>query len=94
MSAGLVIAGMVLRAVFILLLVVIAVRVSAPQSEYVWLAYDTPGDLVRILLGLLFCAVVVIPLFRLPKDQGAARSWFFFSLAAVPFALICAIYLL
>lgn len=76
-----------------LLLAVIAVRVSAPQNEYIWEAYDTPSDLVRILLGLLFCAVIIVPLFTPPKDPGAYRTWFFFSLAAVPFALICAIYL-
>lgn len=89
----LLVAGLILRAIFVLLLVVIAVRVSAPQNEYVWFAYDAPGDLVRILLGVLFCGIVVIPLFRLPKDNGAARTWFFFSLAAVPFALICLVYL-
>ena len=45
------IVGLLLRAVFLVALVVVAIRVSAPQSETVWSAYETPGDLIRLVLG-------------------------------------------
>ena len=41
------IASTVLRAIFIFTLVAIAVRVSLPQSETIWTAYETPTDLIR-----------------------------------------------
>lgn len=82
-------AGMVLRAVFIACMLVITVRVSMPQNETIWTAYDTAGDLVRLVLGLAVCSWIVMQLFRLPRDAQSYRTWFNFGLAAVPFALIC-----
>jgi hypothetical protein len=39
--------AIVLRAAFIGLLMVLILRVSQPQSETVWSAYETTGDMVR-----------------------------------------------
>jgi hypothetical protein len=82
-------AGTTLRLVFIACLIAITVRVAMPQNETIWTVYDTPGDLVRLALGLAVCIWVVVQLFRMPKDAHAYRTWLFFGLAAVPFALIC-----
>ncbi len=87
--ASLRIAGMVVRAVFIVCLLAITARVSMPQSETIWTAYDTPGDLVRLALGFAVCLWVVVQFFKAPKDAQAYRTWLYFGLAAVPFALIC-----
>ena len=87
--AGLRIAGTVLRAVFIACLLAITVRVSMPQSETIWTAYETPGDLIRMALGFVVCLGIVIQLFLAPKDAQAYRTWLYLGLAAVPFALIC-----
>jgi TRAP-type C4-dicarboxylate transport system permease small subunit len=87
------VAGAILRALFIGALVVVTVRVSAPQSETIWSAYETPGDLIRLALGFGVCLWIVVHLFMLPKDPEAYRTWLYLGLAVVPFAVLCAIYL-
>lgn len=83
------IAGIVLRTVFIISLLVVILHVSMPQNETIWTAYETPGDLIRIALGLVACAWIATQLFAMPKDVQAHRIWLYLGLAAVPFALIC-----
>lgn len=87
--AGLRIAGLVLRTVFIVALLLITISVSLPQNETIWTAYDTPADLVRLALGLGVCVWVAIQLFRVPRDADGYRTWIYLGLAAVPFAVIC-----
>jgi len=88
-SLRLKIAALALRTAFILTLVVMAARVSVPQSEHLWNVYETPGDMIRLALGLVFCVWVLWHMFRRPKDAEGYRTWLYFCLAAVPFALIC-----
>ena len=88
---GLRIAALVLRAVFIGILIVLVARVSSPQSETIWSAYDTPGDLIRVVLGLVACLWLLYSAFSLPKDDEAHRSWIYISLFAGPLALACVI---
>lgn len=83
--------ALVLRAALIVILVALTARVSLPQNEKIWSVYETPGDLVRLALGALFCIWVAIHLFSPPKDAEAYRTWIYLSLVAVPFALICLI---
>jgi hypothetical protein len=85
---GLRVVGSVLRIAFIASLLAITVRVALPQSETIWTAYDTPGDLVRLALGFAVCLWIAVQLFRAPTDRDAYRTWVYFGLAAVPFALI------
>ena len=85
------IAGIVLRALFIGILIVVTARVASPQTERFWSAYETPGDLVRITLGLSVCLWLAVHVFILPKDAEAFRTWFFLGLAILPLALLCAI---
>jgi hypothetical protein len=82
-------AGSVLRVLFIAFLLAITVRVAMPQNETIWTAYDTPGDLIRLVLGLAVCAWVAIQLFRVPTDVQSHRTWVYFGVAAVPFAALC-----
>jgi TRAP-type C4-dicarboxylate transport system permease small subunit len=88
-SIGLRIAATVLRVVFIIALVVLTLRVSMPQNETIWTAYDTPSDLVRLILGVVVCVWLLIQLFFAPKDVHAYRTWLYLGLVAVPFVLIC-----
>jgi len=90
-STGVRLAALVLRALLIGILVVVMVHVSSPQSETIWSAYETPGDLVRLALGLIACLWILFHFFKLPKDATAHRTWIYLGLVAVPFALICAI---
>jgi TRAP-type C4-dicarboxylate transport system permease small subunit len=82
------IAATVLRTLFIGVLLVLTLRVSLPQNETIWTAYDTPADLVRLILGVGVCAWLVYQLFQLPRDGDSSRTWFYLGLVAVPFALI------
>jgi hypothetical protein len=88
-STGLRIAATVLRMAFIGALALITFRVSMPQNETIWTAYDTPNDLVRLLLGLAACIWLVVQFFKGPRDAGGYRTWFYLGLVAVPFAWIC-----
>lgn len=88
-STGLRITAIVLRTTFICTLVLLTLRVCMPQSETLWSAYETPGDLVRLVLGLGVCIWLVVQLFRGPSDTNGYRTWLYLGLAAVPFGLIC-----
>jgi hypothetical protein len=81
--------AIILRAAFILILAVLTIRVSMPQNETIWTAYDTTGDLVRFLLGLAVCLWLGFQLFQGPSDASGYRTWLYLGLVAVPFALIC-----
>lgn len=85
------VAGKILRALFILILIVITARVAGPQNESLRSIYETPSDLVRLLLGLAVCIWLAIHLFIVPKDQGAYRTWFYLGIALLPLAIITAI---
>jgi hypothetical protein len=85
------IAAIVLRTIFIVTLLALTVRVSLPQSETIWTAYETPADLLRFCLGLALCLWLGFQLFHGPNDAQAFRTWFYLGLGAVPFAIICLI---
>ena len=89
--AGLRIAAIVLRTLFIAVLVLITFRVSRPQNETIWTAYDTPSDMVLMLLGFGVAVWLVVQLFRGPRDDEGYRTWFYLGLVAVPFSVICLI---
>ena len=82
-----------LRTLFIIALIVLTYRVSLPQSETISTAYDTPNDLIRLLLGLGICLWLIVQMFRLPRDVAGLRTWFYVGLGALPFALICLAYI-
>ena len=90
-SAGVRITGLLLRSIFILSLLAVIVRVSMPQNETIWTAYDTPADLVRMALGFAVCVWIAVHLFMLPKDVRALRTWLYLGLVGTPFALVCAV---
>jgi hypothetical protein len=81
--------GVLLRTIFIACLVVVIFHVSMPQSSTIWTAYEAPGDLIRLMLGLAVGIWIGIQLFIIPKDAGAYRTWLYLGLAAVPFLVIC-----
>jgi hypothetical protein len=87
--AGLRVAGLGLRALFMACLLVLTLRVSMPQNETIWTIYDTPGDVVRLALGLAVCIGILVQLFRVPADAQSYRTWIYLGAAAVPFTLIC-----
>jgi hypothetical protein len=90
--AGLRIAAVVLRTVFIVTLVLLVLSVSMPQNETIWTIYDTPLDVIRLLLGIGVCIWLVVQLFEGPRDLHGYRTWLYLGLAAVPFALLILAY--
>ena len=81
--------GIVFRSIFMIVLVVVAARVSAPQHiGSSWLDIRS-GDLIRAIVGFGFCLWVLVHLFILPKDAGGYRTWTYLGTALVPLALIC-----
>jgi hypothetical protein len=88
---GIKMAGLTVRSLFILLFAVLTVRVASPQIETLSTLFDTPGDLVRVALGLAVCIWCVVNLFILPKDVGAYRTWLYLGAAVLPLSLLCAI---
>ncbi len=69
-------AATLLRIAFIALLLVVTVRVSLPQSETIWTAYDTPGDLIRMVLGFVVCLWIAFQFFLAPRDATAIAPGF------------------
>ncbi len=90
-SDGLRITATILRIAFIGLLLVLTLRVSMPQNETIWTAYDTPADLIRLTLGLAVCIWLGFQLFYGPRDAHGYRTWLYLGVVAVPFVLICLI---
>lgn len=85
--------GKLFRAIFLIGLIAVTLRVSLPQSETLWTIYDEPGDVVRFGLGLGVCLWLAVHLFKVPKESNAFQTWFYFGLAGVPFVIICAAFL-
>ena len=87
---GIWLAGLTSRTLFIAILAVATIRVASPQTERIWSAYETPGDLIRMLLGFALCLWLVVHLFIVPKDAEGYRTWMYLS-PLVPLALFCTI---
>jgi hypothetical protein len=88
---GIKLGGLIVRSVFILVLAGLTARVASPQIETLSTLLDTPGDLVRVALGLAVCIWCIVNLFILPKDVGAYRTWLYLGVAVLPLSLLCAI---
>jgi hypothetical protein len=82
-------ASFILRTIFLVSLLIVTIHVSAPQSSTIWTVFETPGDLIRLALGIAVCLGIAIQVFIAPKDAHAHRTWIYLGLAMVPFTLIC-----
>ena len=89
-SASVWFGGVAVRTLFLIVLTVITARVASPQMEHFSSLYETPGDLIRVLLGFGVCAWFIVNLFILPKDAGAYRTWMYLGVTVLPLALLCA----
>jgi hypothetical protein len=85
------IGGVAVRTLFLMMLTVITARVAGPQMEHLTSIYETPSDLIRVLMGVGVCAWFIVNLFILPKDPGAYRTWMYIGIAILPLSLLCAV---
>jgi hypothetical protein len=88
-SLALRVAATILRTIFICIVVLITFIVSMPQNETLWTVYDTPLDVIRLLLGIAVCVWLAVQLFKGPVDAHGYRTWLYLGLVAIPFAAIC-----
>lgn len=84
-------AGLAVRTIFIALLIIITARVASPQLEHIWSIWETPGDLVRVLLGFAVCVWLAVHVFIVPKDPAGYRTWLYLGLAILPLSILCAV---
>jgi hypothetical protein len=89
-SAGIWFGGVLVRTLFLIVLTAITARVASPQMEHLTSLQETPGDLIRVLLGFGVCAWFIVNLFILPKDPGAYQTWMYLGVTVLPLALLCA----
>jgi hypothetical protein len=82
--------GVAVRTLFLIVLTILTARVASPQIERLSSIYETPGDLVRVLMGVAVCSWFIVNLFILPKDAGAYRTWMYLGLAVLPLSVLCA----
>ena len=83
--------GVAVRTLFLIVLTLITARVASPQVEHLTSIYETPGDLIRVLIGVGICAWFVVNLFKLPKDPGAYQTWVYIGIALLPLSVLCAV---
>jgi hypothetical protein len=84
------IGGTAVRTLFLIILAVVTARVASPQIENIWSIFETPGDLIRVALGLVVCVWLLANLFILPKDPGAYRTWLYLGITVLPLSALCA----
>jgi hypothetical protein len=82
--------GVAVRTLFLIVLTILTARVASPQIERLSSLYETPGDLIRVVMGLGVCSWFIVNLFILPKDAGAYRTWMYLGLAVLPLSVLCA----
>lgn len=90
-SPGTKLAGNVVRVLFMCALLGVIALVARPQSETIWTAYETPADLVRLVLGIAAGIWIVVHLFIPPRDPAAYRTWIYLGLVLLPLAAIYAV---
>jgi len=83
--------GLILRTLFLVIVVTVTARVATPQNETLLSAYDTPADLLRIVLGAVVCGFVIIQIFRYSRNSEDMRKWVPIGVALLPLALLCAV---
>jgi hypothetical protein len=88
-SPGVILGGLALRTLFIIALAVLTARVASPQLEKLRSVFETPDDLIRVVLGFAICTWCVVHIFILPKDAEAYRVWLYLGLAILPLSLLC-----
>ena len=83
--------GVAVRTIFIAILIVITARVASPQIEHIWSLWETPGDVIRVALGVAVCGWLLVHIFILPKDPAGYRTWLYLGLAILPLSVLCAV---
>ena len=90
LPVGVRLGGIAVRTLFLIILAVLTARVASPQVESFRSLFDTPDDVIRVVLGFLLCAWFIVNLFIPPRDAEAYRTWMYLGPAILPLLLLCA----
>jgi hypothetical protein len=88
---GVRVSGIVVRALFLIILTVLTARVASPQVETFRSMFETPDDVIRVVLGFGVCTFFIVNLFIPPRDADAYRTWMYLGPALLPLSLLCAV---
>ena len=88
---GVRIGGIVVRALFLIILTVLTARVASPQIETLRSMLETPDEFIRVVLGFGLCTFFIVNLFILPRDAEAYRTWMYLGPALLPLSVLCAV---
>jgi hypothetical protein len=88
---GVRVGGTAVRALFLIILIVLTARVASPQVETFRSMFETPGDLIRVMLGFGVCTFFIVNLFIPPRDAEAYRTWMYLGPALLPLSVLCAV---
>ena len=76
--AGLKIAAVAARSVFIVVFVVVLAHFSAPaRFGRGWLLHASVGDIAKILIGWSACVWMLVQMLAVPKDAHACKTWLY-----------------
>jgi hypothetical protein len=88
---GVRVGGTVVRALFLIILTVLTARVASPQVETFRSMLETPGDVIRVVLGFGVCTFFIVNLFIPPRDAEAYRTWMYLGPALLPLSVLCTV---
>ncbi len=91
LSAAVKLWGMLIRAMFLIVLIAITARAASPQIENIWSVFETPGDLIRVIVGFVACAWFAAHIFIPPRDPDAYETWLYLGPAILPLSVLCAV---
>ena len=83
--------GLVVRTIFIAILIVVTARVASPQVEHIWSLWETPSDVIRVVLGIAVSGWLLVHLCIVPKDPAGYRTWLYLGVAIIPLSILCAV---
>ena len=83
--------GIVVRALFLIILTVLTARVASPQVETFRSMLETPDEFIRVALGFGLCTFFIVNLFIPPRDAEAYRTWMYLGPVLLPLSVLCAV---
>jgi len=82
---------MVIRGLFLMVLAVTTARAASPQIERISSIFETPSDLIRVVVGFLACTWFTAHIFIPPRDPDAYQTWLYLGPVLLPLSLLCAV---
>ena len=90
--AGLKIAAIAARSVFIVVFVVVLAHFSTPvRFGRGWLLHASVGDIAKILIGWSACVWMLVQMLAVPRDADACKTWLYLGPVLAALLIACAV---